>query len=146
MDDISINAEIHRLIDDKIAAGVLVQTHWIAHEVLGRHDDIDGNDAEWYRVCTFKEVCRIAKSAIGKYRADEETNEQLVLPGFVHLCKAYPLSRDSELVLVPVDQCTDDELLTRASELDKMAKGCVAHARELREYVLARAQMTLAVA
>jgi hypothetical protein len=143
MDDTSITSEIHRLIDDKIASGVLVQTHWIAHEVLGQHDDIEGDDADWYRVCTFKEVCRIAKSAIGKYRSDEVTNDQLILPGFTHLCKAYPLSRDAELVLVPVDQCTDDELLTRAAELDKMAKGCVAHARELREYVNARCQMSM---
>lgn len=143
MDAASITSEIHRLIDDKIASGVLVQTHWIAHEVLGRHDDIEGQDAEWYRVCTFKEVCRIAKSAIGKYRAEDVTDQQILLPGFTHLCKAYPLTRDGELVLVPVDQCSDDELRARAADLDKMAKGCIAHARELREYVNARAQATL---
>lgn len=138
MEDINITAEVHKLVDEKFAAGVLVQTHWIAQEILASHDDIDGEDAAWYRVCTFKEVCRIAKSAIGKFRAEDITSEQLLLPGFKHLCKAYPLTREGELVLVPVDQCSDGELLARADELDKMAKGCVDHAAEIREYVLVR--------
>lgn len=139
MEDINITQEVHKLVDEKFAAGVLVQTHWIAQEILATHDDIEGEDAAWYRVCTFKEVCRIAKSAIGKFKAEGETSEQLLLPGFRHLCKAYPLTRDGDLVLVPVDQCSDAELLSRAEELDKMAKGCVDHAAEIREYVLVRA-------
>lgn len=138
MEDINITAEVHKLVDEKFASGVLVQTHWIAQEILSSHDDIDGEDAAWYRVCTFKEVCRIAKSAIGKFRAEDTTSEQLLLPGFKHLCKAYPMTRQGDLVLVPVDQCSDFELLGRAEELDKMAKGCVSHAAEIREYVLAR--------
>lgn len=139
MEEINITAEVHKLVDQKFAAGVLVQTHWVAQEILASHDDIEGEDAAWYRVCTFKEVCRIAKSAIGKFRAEDVTCEQLLLPGFRHLCKAYPLTREGELVLVPVDQCTDAELLARADDLDKMAKGCVDHAAEIREYVLVRA-------
>jgi hypothetical protein len=139
MEDINITAEVHKLIDEKVASGAIVYRDWIAQEILASHDDIDGEDAAWYRVCTFKEICRIAKSAIGKYKADDVTSDQLLFPGFTHLCKAYPLNREGELVLVPVNQCSDDELLKRADELDKMAKGCVSHAAELREYVLARA-------
>lgn len=138
MEDISITAEVHKLVDEKFSAGVLVQTHWIAQEILANHADIEGPDAEWYRVCTFKEVCRIAKSAIGKFKAEGSTSEQLLLPGFRHLCKAYPLTRDGDLVLVPVDQCSDRELLDRAEELEKMAKGCVDHAAEIRGYVTIR--------
>lgn len=144
MEDISITAEVHKLVDEKFSAGVLVQTHWIAQEILGNHAEIEGPDAEWYRVCTFKEVCRIAKSAIGKFKVDGATSEQLLLPGFKHLCRAYPLTREGDLVLVPVDQCTDAELLERADDLDKMAKGCVDHAAEIREYVLVRKEASAA--
>lgn len=144
MDENSITAEIHKLIDGKIERGDTVQVHWIAQEILAQHDSIDGDDAAWYRVCTFKEVCRVAKAAIGKYKADDTTADQLVLPGFKHLCRAYPLNREDELVLVPVDQCTDDELSVRAHELEKMAKGCREHAREIREYVLARREAVAA--
>lgn len=139
MDERNITSEIHKLIDGKIARGDTVQVHWIAQEVLAKHDGIQGDDADWYRVCTFREVCRVAKSAIGKYRADASTDQQIVLPGFNHLCRAYPLNRDDELVLVPVEHCTDAELADRAEELEKMAKGCRDHAREIREFILARA-------
>ena len=139
MNETNLTAEIHKLIDDKIASGVVVHVDWIATEILHTYDAIEGDDAPLYRVCTFKEVVRMAKRAIGKYDAEDTTQEQLVLPGFKHLCRAYPIERDGENVLVPVTQCTDDELLDRADQLEEMAKGCRAHARELREFVLGRA-------
>jgi hypothetical protein len=138
MDSTNINAEIHKLIDLKIDAGNVVQVHLIAQEVLANHDAIQGDDADWYRVCTFKEVCRIAKSAIGKFKADDTTEQQLLFPGFKNLCRAYPIDRGGEQVLVPVEQCTDGELNARADELEKMAKGCRDHAREIREFIIAR--------
>lgn len=51
------------------------------------------------------------------------------------------MMRDGDVVIVPVDQCTDDELKARAAQLDEMAKGCMAHALEIREYVLARGRI-----
>lgn len=140
MDSSSINAEIHKTIDGKIDAGAVVQVHWIAQEVLAKHDSIQGDDADWYRVCTFKEVCRIAKAAIGKYKADDTTEQQMLFPGFKHLCRAYPIERDGDQVLVPIEQCTDAELQARADELDKMAKGCRDHAREIRQFIIFRAE------
>ena len=110
----------------------------MAAEILNIKCNIDGEDAPFYRVCTYKEVVRLAKRAIGKYDAEDTTAEQLVLPGFKHLCRAYPLERDGLVALVPVNVCTDDELLMRAAQLEEMAKGCTAHALEIREYVLAR--------
>lgn len=139
MEDASITSEIHRLIDDKIATGVVVNVDWVAAEILSIKCNIEGEDAPFYRVCTYKEVVRLAKRAIGKYDAEDVTAEQLVLPGFKHLCRAYPLERDGLVALVPVTMCTSDELLARAAQLEEMAKGCVAHALEIREYVLARA-------
>lgn len=139
MNEDSVRAEIHKLIDEKIATGVAVKVDWIAAEILQLKCDITGEDAPFYRVCTFKEVKREAKRAIGKYDATDRTPEQLALPGFKHLCRAYPISRDEdEIMLVPVTQCSDDELLARADQLDEMAKGCRAHAREIRAYVRAR--------
>lgn len=138
MDDTSVTAEIHKLVDDKIASGVVVHVEWVAAEILNLKCNIDGDDAPFYRVCTFKEVVRLAKRAIGKYDAKDTTAEQLVLPGFKHLCKAYPIDRDGVSVLVPITLCTDAELFDRANQLEEMAKGCVAHANEIREFLLAR--------
>ena len=140
MNDISIRTEIRALIDEKISAGVAIRADWVAVGILGTKDKIEGDDAEFYRVCAYNEIRRIAKEVIGKFKATDETPEQLVLPGFTHLCKAYPMERDGEVVLVPVDQCTTAELLARAAQLHDMAAGCIAHADEIRAYVLAKAE------
>lgn len=137
----SVLPAIHRLVDDRIAAGALVHVPWVASAILAERPDITGADAAFYRDCTFKEVTRLVTSAIGKYeRALDSTPAQLVFPGFKHLVKAYPVTRGDQALLVPVDQCTDAELRARADQLKKMAAGCQAHARELLEYVSARAQ------
>lgn len=140
MDQISIRSEIRAAIDDKLSAGVAIRADWVAVGILEAKDKISGDDREFYRVCAYNEIRRIAKEVIGKFKTGPETPEQLVLPGFKHLCKAYPMERGEEIVLVPVDQCTTAELLARAKQLDEMAKGCEAHAKEIRIYVLAKSE------
>lgn len=141
MDENSVTSDIHRLIDERLANGVAVHVRWIADAIISERSDIAGGDAPFYRECTFKELTRLAKRAIGKFDVEDETDEQMVLPGFVHLCRAYPITRDDAVVLVPVTLCTDDELMARAAHLDKQAAGCRAHAREIREYVAAREKL-----
>lgn len=138
MSEHSVTEEIHKLIDEKIESGIVVHADWIAASILSIKDQIDGDDAPFYRVCAYRDVVRIAKRVIGKFQADDTTPAQLVLAGFEHLCKAYPMDRDGAVVLVPVTLCTDAELLDRASQLEKQAKGCRAHAREILDYVAAR--------
>ena len=138
MEEPSVISEIHKLIDDKISTGVVVNVDWVAAEILSAKKDINGEDAPFYRVCTFREVVRVAKRAIGKYEAADKTPEQIVLPGFKHLCKAYPMTRNGVVVLVPVTMCTDQELISRADQFEEMAKGCRAHAREIRSYIMHR--------
>lgn len=139
MNEESITPEIHRLIDERIANGALVHVPWVASAILDERSDISGDDAPFYRECTFKEVVRLVKRAIGKYEdATDSTPDQLLFPGFKHLVRAYPIERNGERVLVPLPECTDEELHTRADELERMALGCRAHARELREFVLSR--------
>lgn len=138
MDDNSIYAEMHKIVSEKLEAGALISIDWLAQGIIAERCNIEGDDAEFYRVHTHRDLIRIAKRVIGKYNVDGETADQLVLPGFKHLCKAYPMSRDETIVLVPVSLCTNGELTARAAQLDEMAKGCRAHAVEIREYVLAR--------
>jgi hypothetical protein len=140
MDDTSVTKEIHALIDEKIAAGVTVRADWIAAGIIESKSNITGDDAPFYRVCAHRDIVRIAKRAIGKYEPGGNTPEQLVLPGFKHLCRAYPMQRDGEVVLVPVDLCSNAELLARAEQLDEMAEGCRSHAKEIRTYVMAKGE------
>lgn len=138
MDEQSIRSEMHKIAQERIDAGEITSLDEIVYGVLAERTKIEGEDAPFYRVHAFDDLKRIAKSVVGKYAANDTTADELLLPGFKHLCKAYPMTRDDAVVIVPVDMCTDDELKARAAQLDEMAKGCVAHAREIREYLIAR--------
>jgi len=145
MNNDSITPDIHRLVDERIEHGIAVHFQWVAQAILDERCEIDGKDAPFYRQCTFNEIVRIVKRAIGKYEnATDTTPEQLLFPGFKHLVRAYPVERDGERMLVPLQMCTDEELHARANELFKMAKGCRAHGRELLEYIASRLSAAIA--
>lgn len=138
MTEPSITAEIHKLIDEKLANGVIVHPNFIATELLDAKGEIEGENAMFYRTMTFKQVLGLVRSASGKYDTKDTTSSQLAFPGFKHLTRAYPMMRGGDSVLVPVELCTDAELLGRAALLDEMAKGCREHAREIREFIKTR--------
>jgi hypothetical protein len=138
MNETSIYGEVRKIISDKIADGKVVVVDWLTHEIIGSKAAIEGADIEFYRVCAFTHVKDVVKRCVGKYGAKPETDAQLVLSGFEHLQIAYSVMRNGDIVLVPVDQLTDDEIDARAFEYDQMAKGCRDHARELRSYKRAR--------
>lgn len=134
----SVTAEIRKFISDKIAAGETVVVEWLTQEVVSAKAAIEGDDLPFYRVCAYAHVKDIVKRCVGKYDARPETNRQIVLPGFDHLQEAYTVRRNDEIVLVPISQLSDSELLDRAAEYDDMAKGCHKHALEIRGFVRAR--------
>ena len=138
MNEDSITPDIHRLIDQRIADGIAVHVDWVARAILADRPHVEGEDAPFYRDCTFKEVSRLVKRAIGKFDAADQTPTELLLPGFDHLPRAYPIERSGQRVLVPIERCTDDELQARRDELVAMSDGCLAHARELDAFIMAR--------
>lgn len=131
----SIYREISEFVRDKTEAGMIVQVDWLATEFISHKDRIEGDDLPFYTVCAHHHVREIAKSCIGKYKPKPQTDEQLVLSGFEHLQTAYPVERDGERLLIPVHLLTDSELEARALEYEDMAKGCIAHAKEIRGFV-----------
>lgn len=141
MDEQSIRSEMHKLAQERIEAGEVTSLDQIVRAVLDERPNIEGEDAPFYRVHAFDDLKRIGKSVVGKYAPNDTTSDELLLPGFKHLCKAYSMMREGEVVIVPVNLCTDDELRMRAVQLDEMAKGCIAHANEIREYMLARGRI-----
>lgn len=139
MSETSVYREVREYIARKIEDGIVVNVDWLAHEIVANKNRISGEDLEFYTVCAFDKVRDIVKRCVGKYDAKPTTDAQLVLDGFEHLQVAYTVERSGQVVLVPVNQLTDEEIEHRAAEYEKMAVGCRAHARELREYRRARA-------
>lgn len=140
MQSINVQSEIRKLVTDCVERGETRTVASFVDIVMSDHSAIEGDDADFYLVCTRARVKEIVTKVIGKFSPKEDApDRQLVLDGFQHLQVAYTFERHGQTALVPVDQCSEIELIARAKEYDEMAKGCRAHAREIREYVAARA-------
>ena len=135
-----IYAEISKYVSDLVDRGVVSRVNWITDNFLSSRPDISGEGATLYRYCTRAHVNVIVKRVVKKYDVEARAvqDEQLRLEGFEYLQRAYTMPRDGHIELVPIYKCTNDELLARAIEYDKQAKGCIAHANELRLFVVAR--------
>lgn len=136
---------IFKMVASKIDAGQVVNMHWATTEIMNNYSDISGADCDFYRIAAKHYISDQVKKSIQKFEPKSDgNNEQLVLDGFEHLQKAYPVKRGDDRELVPVDQIDDAELLERADEYERMAKGCMDHAAEIRIYVESRGKRNLA--
>lgn len=136
----SIYSEVRKFVSDLVDSGAEIPVEWITTSFLNSRGQINGEGAVLYRYCTRAHVNRIVKKVVGKYDVEARAvqDDQIVLEGFEHLQRAYTVPREEKTVLVPIYKCTDHELLSRAEEYDKQAKGCRLHARELRSFVKSR--------
>lgn len=140
LNDDSIYADVRRFVSDLVDSGAETPIDWITSSFLNSRGQIAGDGEALYRYCTRAHVNRIVKRVVGKYGVEARAiqDQQIVLEGFEHLQRAYTVSRDEKIILVPVNKCTDNELLLRAEDYEKQARGCRLHARELRSFVKAR--------
>ncbi|WP_423208772.1 hypothetical protein [Paracoccus yeei] len=135
-----VTSEIRRLVQERVNAGISIRVEWFTQEILSMKCEIEGDDADFYVACAVDFIKETVKRTVGEYapKASAATDRQIVMDGFDHMQKAYTVNRDGEQVLVPVQHLTDDEIEARAEEYEAMAKGCIAHAKELRAYRRAR--------
>lgn len=131
-----VNREIRRIVGERVDAGIVVRVEWLTQEILSMKSDIEGGDADFYLACGVRYIHDAVKNCIGAYKPKPNAapNAQIVMDGFDYMQRAYSILRDDEIVLVPVNQLSDEEIHVRADELEAMARGCVAHAKELRNY------------
>jgi hypothetical protein len=132
----NIKREIREMIADCVGRGEVRDVSYYVNHIMAQYSDIEGSDVDFYLICTRHRIKDIVSATIGKFEPKQkQSTGQLVLDGFEHLQIAYTFEREGRTVLVPIDKCTDLELMQRAKEYDDMAKGCQNHARELRGYV-----------
>lgn len=135
-----VTGEIRKIVRERVDSGIVVRVEWLTQEILSMKDRIEGDDADFYIACGVSFIKDTVKRVIGDYqpKAADRQSDQIVMPGFDHLQKAYTVERGGETVLVPVDQLSMEEIEARALELEGMARGCIAHAKELRSYLLTK--------
>lgn len=138
--DNDLFTEVRQVIDRALATGLEAPAKWVAQTVLSNHVGIEGEDKDFFVVCANHHVRDTVRAALRRFKpeAGAETDPQLVMPGFDRLQKAYLVERHDEQVVVPIDQLTDAEIDAKAVEYERMAKGCMRHAEELRRYIGSR--------
>ena len=135
--------ELRLKIKTRVDEGMLTEVPWMVQETICRHGDVKGaKGEEWAMYCMYRDTKRTVKSAINKYGDLEQDDAQAILPGMEQLRVAYSMKREDGLVLVPIEQCTDEELEERAGQLEQISISCMKHADEIRIYLAARKSQT----
>ena len=131
-----VTHEIRKIVTDRLNAGLIIRAEWLTTEILAMKADIDGEDADFYVACAVDFIRDTTKRCIGDYapKASAKTDAQILMQGFDYMQRAYTVERDDEICVVPVQLLTDEEIEGRAIDLESMARGCIAHAKELRAY------------
>lgn len=134
----SLSLEVHKLISQRIDAGLVARPNEIVDEVL-KSRPLSGAHAEFYRAFAKKQLVNMVTQMLKRIgMSDDPAPAQMVFPGHTRLVKSYPIRRNGERALVPLSQCSDRELSDHISLLRKQAKGCDNHADELESYVKSR--------
>jgi len=130
--------EIHELIATTVNNDQVVAAGWIAQAIFNKRQDITGGDADFYKAKAWDAVRADVRQALNRYKSKPEEDQQLVLPGYRYLQKAYMVERNQEQAVVPISQMTDEEIIARVAEYQRMADGCMKHAEELMGYLSRR--------
>lgn len=128
--------------------GIAIHKKALVEMIQSDHEDIKGEDADFALCCVYDTVSDRVEVYFRnvKVNESESSDGQMLLPGFKHLQKRYNIQRDSESVLVRIQDMTDAEIGRKESELRMMAIGLMAHADELHRFLDERAQGVLPIA
>ncbi|MFW7355995.1 MAG: hypothetical protein ACODTL_08620 [Brucella sp.] len=133
--DYSLSLELHKIIGQRMDSGQIAQPSQIVDEVF-KNKPLTGPHAEFYRAFAKKQLVNVVTQMLKRIgMSDDPAPPQMVFPGHTRLVKSYPVRRGGERTLVPLSQCTPQELSDHISLLRKQAKGCENHAAELVSYV-----------
>lgn len=123
--------------------GSVLHPELIAHQVAADHPDVNGDDADFYKCCSFAKLRDEVRQQINRMKVkteSDEGSEQLAMPGFDYLQQRYFIERDKEPCIVRIEEMSDLEIEAKAKEREAMGRSCFAHADELRRYRELRAQ------
>jgi len=135
MSDKPLRDEIRAVIQAGLDAGQPMPAKWVVQSVVSTH--LEECTTDFTQICAWHTVSTLTNAIVRESRADPA--EQLILPGHEQLQSRYTIVRDGDSVIVPLEQCTDVELRTKARELRTHARGCEIHAREIEDYIEERA-------
>lgn len=132
--------EVRKIIADRSVDGAIINRAWLVTAVLSNHKR---KRLDEFSICcrqlavsaaVDKALARLKREDEGEVDPDVTSLELPRLPGHEHLRQIYPIKRDGQIFLVPIDQLTTEERDTKAATYDKASATYAEHAAELRRY------------
>lgn len=132
-----LTAEVEAIINARDSA---IDTDWLAEEIMARHSDINGEDADFYILCARHYVKTAVRNVVRRYRLgpDEIIEAQEILPGFERLQRRYHIERGGRSLIVPIEEIGMSEMRTKIQEYESLMDGWRIHIAELRRYFFQR--------
>ena len=134
-----VRAMVRKMVNDTAESGAIGHVSFFTAKALASFGEIEGVGADFYTVCAQETVKEIVKKAVGKY--DRPESDTPTLEGFDHLKIAYPIHRNGEHLLVPVDQMTDAEIDARCEQFQEAADSYRANIKEFQTFKRARSMV-----
>lgn len=144
-----IEMEVHQILDDLEEAKAPWLEKKITLQICKNHEGglVEDSEHRWFYVYGGYDTTRdIVRDCI-KARAGHKSltdSKAMRLPGFEFMTPRYTVERvddetgEIEIVGIPVEEMSDEELLAKADMYDAMAESLRLHAAEIRRYVRAR--------
>lgn len=139
-------AEIRDAITNHLNGTPVVPADWIVNLIVQRHMRKAKGIPEYFRYCALAHTGDEVRKAVNRAkRSDiEDEDEQLVLPGYHKLQVRYAVVRDGKSCFIRLEAMTDEEIVAKANECYRMARGCEKHGDELMDYFQKRASRAIA--
>lgn len=132
IDNQKISVEVNDMIEQFLAGTGRCETRHVVMAIVSSWSPPGGPDEEKWMHCAYEAVAQKVGSAIKRFDVKaEEEDEQLILPGYEKLHRAYRVKGR----LVRVDQLTVAEALHVLSELERCETGLRIHKNELQRYI-----------
>lgn len=132
-----LTQEIEQVIQQfEVVNSRKLHPEWITQAVVDLHRDVDGADADFWRLVGRQEVRNQVRTRLNRYKAKAqvEPDAQLLLEGFERLQQRYLVAEDGEQVAIRIQDMTSAQRRAKSIELRAMGAGCYQHADEMDRY------------
>ena len=131
-----LTREIAQELESLTSQRATLNRDWVVQAILSKHNDVAGEDEDFYRCASRKTVESAVRQQINRFdlRAEVTPDKQLVLEGFERLQRYYAFEDRGVQIAIPVEDMTDAQLGAKQAELIAMGAGCYQHADEIGRY------------
>jgi len=140
-----LRLEINAVLDNRQQRREVLQPIWITVEICQQHrtglaDEKSASEDQQQHIAFWEYggytiTRKLVTRCINEREKPDKVADVPFLPGFEYLQHYYVTKRNGVDIGVPIEECTDEELLAKAALYRAQASRLIAHANEIERYV-----------